>query len=459
MNYIETQKIGQNQEALDREWYERFEPLGAFQAYEYFEGNKEYRLRERTEFVNGEVENPRLDYPSLDSEKLLAQEQGLLKLKADILARESRFEIKQLYRWKINEKLAELRLLQAAANKDMRKFKKYSEFIYGKPSRDIFAYTMQPVFDLLQTARGSQHSDVIEACDALEKLLPQQTDALILQKPSQELIKKVGEATQEEFSHLIEIDTPDENHLYTAQEIAHIFSEALKKLNADGWKVALSSSSKTAISVNQEKREVMIPESRQLSLKKLQTLIAHEIGTHVNRRLSGERSTLLLLGLGLDRYESGEEGVATLREQALGTFDDFAGFDGYLAIGLGVGIDSRPRNFKEVFDILYRYYYIQQRQKGKSQADADASAETTAWNRCVRTFRGTDCSTRGVVFTKDIVYREGNIATWNLVSRDFTALHKFNIGKFHPAEWRHIALLEQAGVLDEDLTDLEEREL
>ena len=49
----------------------------------------------------------------------------------------------------------------------------------------------------------------------------------------------------------------------------------------------------------------------------MRDLIVHEIGTHVVRRENGKRSKLRLLGIGLDNYERGEEGIATMREQVL----------------------------------------------------------------------------------------------------------------------------------------------
>jgi hypothetical protein len=61
--------------------------------------------------------------------------------------------------------------------------------------------------------------------------------------------------------------------------------------------VIIDSSSKTAISVDLENKSIKIPESRVVTMKKLQSLIVHEVGTHVARRLNGERSSLQLLAL------------------------------------------------------------------------------------------------------------------------------------------------------------------
>ena len=125
-------------EALDKEWYRRFVEEGSFQAYEYLDGDKAFRDEEKRKFLAGETENPTLDYPKIDREQLGAREEALLSLKKDVLARESDPTVKQVYRWRINEKLAEVRLLRATADGDMERFARYSKFVYGEPSKEIF---------------------------------------------------------------------------------------------------------------------------------------------------------------------------------------------------------------------------------------------------------------------------------------------------------------------------------
>jgi len=168
--------------------------------------------------------------------------------------------------------------------------------------------------------------------------------------------------------------------------------------------VAIDTSSKTGISVNQEQKTVKFPESRTLMIRKLKALIVHEIGTHVVRRIKGERSRLMLLGLGLDRYEQGGEGVATLRKQVIeGKVSDFTDLEGHLAINLAAGLDGKPRNFREVFGIMEKYFTFEAMRSGKSPAEAKQETQTKAWNHCIRTFRETDCATAGICFTKDII--------------------------------------------------------
>ncbi len=268
--------------------------------------------------------------------------------------------------------------------------------------------------------------------------------------PSSEDIERAQTATKEEVADLVNI--PSKEGDFVGEEIRLVFDEALHKLKAEGWSVIIDTSSKASISVDQEHKAIKIPESKKLAYTKLVSLIAHEVGTHVARRLNGERSRLKLLGLGLDRYEQGEEGVATMREQVMdSTVKEFAGLEGHLAISLAQGLDGTPRNFREVYRILEKYFELRALLAGKKPEEAVVEAQANAWNRAVRTFRGTDCQTPGVCFTKDIIYREGNMAVWDVVKNNPNELIRFSIGKYDPSNERHLWILEQLGINDEDL--------
>lgn len=443
-----------NPEPFDVSWYKRFLTIGSFQAYEYLDGDKAYRDEQKRGFVSGEIENPNLDYPKIDQEKLTRFEAELINLKIDIQEQEVNEIVKQLYRWKINEKIAELRMLQAAASDDTKRFKRYSEFIYGKPSLEVFSYSIQYFIDDLAKEFTSENPDIKRVAEELAKLLPTGlARPLVAELPTEADVGLVQTQTLKELSSVLNIQL-EEGKQYTAEEIRQVFQGALDSLRAEGWQAIIDTTSKVAISVDQEEKAIKIPTSRKLAFDKLRALIAHEIGTHVARRLNGERSRLCLLGLGLDRYEKGEEGVATAREQSLaGHFDDFAGLEGHLAISLAYGLDGQPRDFRGVYEIMKRYFTLKQLVSGKDLKEALSLAQADAWNRTVRTFRGTNCATPGTCFTKDIIYREGNIDIWNVVRQNPNELVRFNVGKYDPANPRHILILNQLGISDSDLEE------
>lgn len=444
-------------ESLDAQWYERFKDAGSLAPYEYLNGDKAHREEEKRKFISGATENPTLDYPRIDKDRLLRDEEFLLLLKKDIKEQEENETVRQVYVWKINEKLAELRMLGTTIDGNMRRFRRYSEFVYGKPSLEIFAYTVQQLNAKVEACLTSENPDVKEAAEELRKLLPQDLpEVSIKELPSEDEIVLTRTQTLQELGSLLNQKTEGEEKHYTAAKIRDIFETALNGLKAKGWKVVIDTGSRTGISVDQEQKTIKIPESRELVFNKLQKLLFHEVGTHVARRLNGERSRLQLLGLGLDRYEKGEEGVATMREQVLEDgFKDFAGLEGHLAISLAKGLDGHPRDFRGVYEILEKYSYLKALASGKDKNKALLSAQKTAWNKTVRTFRGTNCATPGTCFTKDIAYREGNIGVWEVVKQNPAELLRFSVGKYDPANPRHILILTLLGFTDADLRELE----
>lgn len=401
-------------EPFDNEWYDRFQKIGSFQAYEYLDGDKEARVSEKDRFMSGAVRNPSLDYPLLSYEDITRKESELLRLKTDILEQERNEVIKQAYRWRLNEKIAETRMLFTAKRGDMKAFRRYSEFIYGKPDELIFGYTIRRIRDdIRQKADHSDNPDLKILVENLLTELPTTDGNKTDFAPLPETFTKASETTREEFRSLLSIPVPETaGGKLGAEEIRSLFDEALRMIRADGWSIVIHRS-KTKISVDHEHKTVKIPEHRTITALKLRKLILHELGTHVQRRLNGERTRLRLLGLGLDRNERAEEGIATMREQSLDSESiEPAGRLGYLGIGIAKGIlDKKPRDFRGVYDLLRKYGLINALATGKDQESAEQLASDAAWDATVRVFRGTDCATAGTCFTKDIVYRDGNIAT------------------------------------------------
>lgn len=444
-------------EAVDQNWYERFEKIGSFQAYEYLDGDKEYRKRERSLFLSGEKENPTLDYPELDLGKIDSVDANLEILKKDILEQEDNSVVRQVYRWRINEKIAEIRMLRASANGDMKRFERYSEFIYGRPSPEIFSYTVRGIRTIAKAWVGSENTAASAAASDILSSLPE-AEALgsDIAPPDLKTVLRGKNQTESDLGEIFNIQR-ESNETLDASAIKDAFTLALEQIKAEGWVAEISTSSKTGISVNHEKKAVVIPESKTLTVKRLRELITHEIGTHTLRRINGERSRLRLLGLGLDRYEAAEEGIATVREQSLREkASDFSGLDGYLSVSLAKGLDGTPRDFRGVFMILKKYFLLLNISNGLDLEAAQEKADESAWNRCVRTFRGTDCKTKGICFTKDIIYREGNIAVWDIISKNQPEMTRFNIGKYDPSNMRHLWILEQLNITEKDLTELQE---
>lgn len=446
-------EIDQELGPYDKDLFQELSDNASFQAYEYLNGNKSYRNEQKRQFLSGEIQNPQLDYSDINLDNISQVEETLVSMKTDIISNEQNEVVKQAYRWKLNEKIAEIRMMKSVATGDMDRFKRYSEFIYGKPSTEIFDYTIDSIKTSAEKSVDSDNEDVREAAINLLNVLPKVDSRLVVKLPSEKDIKYAHNQTIDEMGSLIDI--PAELTKIDAKQIQDTFASALEQVGGENWTINIDEN-RTAIGVNQEAMAVNVPSERTVTRGKLTELVVHEIGTHVARRINGEKSLLKLLGIGLDRYESGEEGVATMREQALsGKASEFKGLDGHLAIGLSLGLDGQPRDFKQVYDILEKYYLLKNLNLKKDYLESFEKAQNTAWNRCVRTFRGTDCNTPGACLTKDIVYREGNIGVWDLISNKPEEMIRFNVGKYDPTNDRHLWVLTQLGITDQDLDSVE----
>lgn len=455
-----TEPTVQNIEALDLKWYARFEQLASFEAENELTGDKEYREAQKKAFLAGEIDHPVFDLPKLDVEELDAKEAGLLELKKDILEQEQNELVKQVYRWRINEKIASLRLLKAAKEGNTRRFERYNYFVYGKPSEDIFAFTVDSIRAKAQSVLDNTESTPeqrVAAEDILESYKKPQI-ATDIDLPSKETFEKARDATRAEVSDII--DLPEFEGEIGTEEIKKVFETVfdnmgISKAKGGDWEVVIDTSSSRAVSISPEK-EAKIPESRGIGYKKLMALIAHEVGTHVVRRINGNRSRLMLLGLGLDRYIGGEEGIATMREQVIKNDDvieEFSGINYHLGISFAQGLDGTKRSFAGVHEMLTKRRYLERLLDGQEPAKALRLARANSYNDCARIFRGSGCEAPGVVFSKDLAYREGNIGVYQLIKTEEgkQEMLRFSIGKYDPANQRHIWILDQLGITDEDL--------
>ena len=433
-----------NSESLDSRWYPRVSEL-ILEDYTFLDGDSKQRSEEERTFLNSEKENPNLSYPNIDQQELSFNETQLISLKKEILDQEQNEVVRQTYRWKINEMIATIRMLKSTLAKDDRRFSKYSEFIYGRPSSEVFAYEMKKVKTKIEKEVASKDEGKKQAALELS-----------------DLIKWENIDTESEQIKPIHVEDPVEadESIVTTEEAYEYFDNAIKKLNLDGWMVSIDESGKkTNFSTDQKTKEIVIPNNEQLLKRsvlltqtKVLALIAHELGVHALRRNNGEKSKLQLLAIGLDRYQGGEEGLATFKQQQVEGTKDYAGGPLHLATSLAIGVDGEKRDFRKVFEILKRINILSK----KESVDRIELSSKAAWRQCVRIFRGTTCKTPGAVFTKDIIYREGNIGIWDLVQKDSNEQHRFMIGKYDPTSARHIYVLDQLGITEDDLKELDE---
>lgn len=416
---------------IDAQWYDRFEFIGGFQPFTYFNDPSHDRELQKNLFLNKKQRNPHLSYPQINAQELDYREQELLNLKSDILSQESNDVIQQMYRWKINEKIAELRMMRASIEGNDHRFSKYSSFVYGNPEKNIHRYTTWRIRV------------------KLEEILTDESVSS-LQKNSAKKLYDLFSELQGSSVPLYQKHDPirfiNSEEKYDASQIKRSFENALTSKNISDWEVLVDHNIKS-ISVLHDDKTIRIPHQKKLTHTKLEGLIQHEIFTHVHRRENGDRTKIHLLGLGLDRYTKGDEGLAMYNESQISGGTDYAGFAGHFAASLAKGVDGGKRDFRDVFEILILYH--------QAHGKDEARASDLAWNQCLRIFRGTTGQTAGACFTKDIAYREGNIGIHTMINRNDPERARFMIGRYDPTNPRHLWILDQLNITENDLNNLE----
>jgi hypothetical protein len=440
------------QNQLDTRWYDIYQEIGSFQPYTYLTGHASSREEQKALFLSGKIHNPHFEYPFLDRDLYLVLQAKLIALHDRINSEEENELVTRAYGWKIEEKLNELELLLAVCDKDMHAFKRHTEAVYGAPKLDVFEFTIHSLKLLIEEHLASTNAITKNAAVELEQMLgeymPQYKNEITqYQLPSQKALSTARRQTFAELGSLIQgIGT--HKKVYDAHDIQKLFSVVLNRLGIDAWKATIDQTSSSAINVHHEIREVQIPSTRTMNHEKLLGIILHEIGTHVARRVQGEQSPLALLGLGLNGYERTEEGIATMREQVLDDeIFEYARGERHLAISLCYGLDGQKRDFRAVYTLLQKYLFFKSVILGNAIEQAKESSVDLAWITTERAFRGTDCATAGICFTKDIIYQEGNIAIWSLIEENPAEMLRFNAGRYDPTNPLHRELLQDLGII------------
>lgn len=386
---------------LDARWIGRLEEGVDFNLVELIQPDRKHLEEQKKRFLAGEIENPTFVYSKTAEFDAAPFEEKLLALKKDIKTQEENNLIRTLYLHRINEALASLRMVKALKEGKDRRFYLYSHFIHGKPTREAFELAL-------------------EEATKLEEI------------KKKELEPKLGTALIEKALRL-----------------------ALDEYGFENWEV-VQDPQVLILRVQTrgvERPTIFIPAEKEASLKKIARNVAHEIETHVLRGESGKKANLGILNpkAGLDRYVATEEGLAAYNEEQIGR-ETKVGLWGTLAVGLARGIDreGKERNFREVFEKIKELRYQRKRVQGRSKEEALESAEDEAWKRTARTFRGiTDPSKPGNCYTKDWVYRKGNLAIWDFVkTKGEGELRRLYVGKMGI---QHLGFLTELGITEPEI--------
>lgn len=431
-----------NREALDKKWYTLFLEHNQFGVVKILEGDAEQHAIQKKLFLNNDIENPKFTYPHISPVVLLKEMESLKALEKKILNTEKNQIVLKVYQERILYRLDTLQLLIAIEKKDSDLFLFFVERVFGMPTKKAYEETIDSLHRFLEDAEKNVKEDFFEIIAAAKKFLPQKSEMEKRFVITDEMREKVRHPILVECKNIFDFFTQHEEAQYKAAEITDILKIALDSFGLYDWKIVTRKKNSVSIFLDHTKKTIYIPEHIQKSKDELFAVIIHEIYSHILRHEHGASSPLQLLGFGIIDWYHAEEGIAVVREEALfPNICDLRRLLLHAGISFGIGMDGVKRNFREVYDFIFLFFSIEAGVQKKSIADAHIYAREKAWNTTVRIFRGTQNQEKGVVFTKDISYREGRLNIWEVV-RDYPEeIARFNRGKYNPGNREHRKIL------------------
>jgi hypothetical protein len=422
-------------ESLDQKWFEQLRVLSSkTEEGEWIQRSMHIETDEQEQFLADDIENPQFAYAVGVPTKLLDEE--ITAFLSDLALTEKDAIVLDLYNRKLAHQLTRSHLLTASYAGDDEQFYKLSTELYGKPSKKYFSYIAKQLQRLCKETMSDDPA-TRRLCRIVSKIDTKKVDIDAAMLPP------------------VVVDSP---RITSIAQVEAIFTGALAQYGLKGWTLAVDQTGKrTRFSVNNQQKVINIPAEQQLLARasqltevNIEALAAHEIGVHARRSAAGEASKLQLLRIGLDSYLLGEEGVAGYVQQQVEGATEFYGFDRYMAASFATGLDGEKRDFRGVFSIMVDYYIMRYATgAGVTNKKLKERAQQAAWEVCVRVFRGTTGQTPGCIYTKDIVYLEGNISIWNLLTEKPHVFPDLFVGKFNPLSNRHIKSLQTLGIIKE----------
>ena len=404
-------------------------------------------------------QNADLLVEEIDAVDLDLKKNALVRWKQELLAKEDLDPlVKQLYRWKVNEHIANVNILIASKNGDMNSFRRWNEFIYDTPDEDIYRGALDWVANDADTllAVTDQNPSIIEAAEEVRHLLKDRRGYRELLAPDEKIFEAVRADHMRTTGFygllLASIDIPDKK--ITTEIGDPILERVLQNIGSTKPIVDATGSSWGASSRGIERPAIMnMPVKRFIGLG-----LGHEIGSHELERTNGYRGPLALAAEGLDRYESGNEGRAVIREQVpYETFEEFGKIvrwrdilRRHIAISFAVGVgEARPASSSETYDFINtidRMYQTQLKPNEPDVARAAARKKTDAL--LLNVLKGTDG--QGGAYLKNKVYLEGHVANWLTAAlKGPASISEGDLGKFDINNARHIHALQAVGLLPE----------
>jgi hypothetical protein len=398
-----------------------------FQLYEKFRPSNPEAARD--DFLSGKVDVPRLALDNLSSEEISTLGRDATEVLRLLLGQDMTIGQNSTLYEAIEYRLSEIALAdisriinddtadESTKQEALAWFRATNEALYGAPEKEVFStIAHKKLFPLmsLRCEEGSLAHDLKK--DIQGRLGSIEESSYSIYVASDETVHTIQKLITERFGYLIE--HVDDEAEYSPEGIAEAMTEVLKKLDSSnelGWSVELvENSSSLAVSAHQKVVEIGAQRKTIMGID-LKGKILHEVGIHAQRSMLAEHAGWVSATYGMDGYLVFEEGAATALEDAFhGKYVEH-GDNYYFMAGLAYGQDNHePRDFSEVFEIMWRINALKKIQAGNDDIDIEEIRKTT-YNSVMRIFRGSRMIDKGIVYLKDLAYFKGQELAWSFL--------------------------------------------
>jgi len=396
-----------------KKYFDNFEKYCSLSYLNYLNGSSEFRIKQRELFLNGKIENPVFDYPKLKRAEIKLWRKKLVNLKKEVIGQEENAVLRRACLKKIDSKITETGLLRDILEKNEQTFIKSNFKLYGKPSKKLFNFCLS----YFQNKDSITYPSLNKYLDIFEKNTRNEID---------------------DFAKDIQVEK-----IFNEEKIKRVFNKVIKYAGFNGWKAETNNNSRVGFILDHEKKILVVPQGKTLPEEKLRGLIAHEVGVHLLRRIQGEKLGHPLFYLGLPGYERGEEGLGTLKEMAL----ERKGFNpDHIIVALGIcfalGYDNNvKKDFRSVFEGMLKLTILSQDNL------SEAEAKNKVWNMCSRIFVVPNWKPEGLCLVRDYIYFDGVLRILDLVGKGKKRCLDLKIGKYDPANEKHIKIARELSLI------------
>ena len=384
------------------------------------------RGEEEERFLSGEIRNPQFYYEKLNSADFDEALEKIRELGDKILNHPDLTSVgKKVYEGFIKKYYEQIELLRCAQDyhgasleEDKQKiaesYKGLNIETYGEPDEGTYRSLLSEKLNCVCNKNLTGKADDLRK--ELFGMVDFDPDVDIPERfrPSDETVEWMHSVAESLYGGMLS-HIPNEQEEFDPYELQKIFTDIIEEeFNndskgyagaAEGWTVSVEKA--TSVNVKSSEKRIVIPDNGMMrSRKKVENLVAHEIGVHMLRSITGGETDMLPLRSGLSDYYDTEEGLGVVMEQALsGKFAE-RGVDHYITAGLA-HFDNK--DFHEAFEIKWRLSLLGSVDDGSEVSDGQiVKAKKTAFTQTLRSFRGTN----DMPLFKDLSYYNGSVEVW-----------------------------------------------